>query len=432
MTNVAKVFWSTRTRYGLAALLALGLLALAAACGGEEEGPAPAGTPSPQARQLKTDVGVTDTEIRIGHTGVFSGPYAILRPYSDGLKAYVDYVNRERGGVCNRTIRLITEDSQYSTTVARQAAVKLVEQDRVLALVGDIGTEAVLGEAPYAAENKVPHLFVGTGAAELADGAKYPWTILGGPDWVAEGQLLGEYANDRFPNARVGILYQNDVLGQSFVDGFRRTFRGSIVAMQPHEPTATDITSQMANLRAANIDLLFLATAAAFSPRAFAYMGSVGWRPQVMMPTPNYPVIIANIIGGGDPARGLQVVRGTIQTQYFKDVFSGANDPAVQEHARIMRTYANADPNPLTLQGQIAGELMVETLKRACDAGDLTRQGVMNMALSLRGFQPTVWVPGITTNFSPQFRMATRCLLIVEIQADGSPRPLINQPRCAS
>ena len=415
--------------YGLGLLLALGLLAWTAC--GEEGAPAPAGSPAP-GPQLKTDVGVTDSEIRIGHTGVFSGPYAVLRPYSDGLKAYVDYINRERGGVCNRTIRLISEDNQYSPTVARQAVIKLVEQDRVLALAGDIGTEAVLGEAPYLSEAKVPHLFVGTGALELADPARYPWTILGGPDWNAEGQLLGAYVNERFPNARVGILFQNDILGQSFMDGFRRTFRGNIVATQSHEPTATDISSQMVNLRAAGVDLLFLATAAAFSPRAFAYMGSVQWTPQVIMPSPNYPMIIAGIIGGGDRARGLQVVRGTIQSTFFKDIFTATSDPAVQEHARIMRTYANADPNPLSVQGQIAGELLVETLKRACDANDLTRQGVMNAALSMRGFQPSLYLPGISTNFGPQFRMSTRCLFIVEVQADGSLRPLTSEPRCVS
>ncbi len=261
----------------LAALLSLGLVL--AACG--EEGPA---SPTPGAtpggpRQVKTDFGVTDTEIKIGHTNVLSGSLAaVYQPVTPALQAYFEYVNREKGGVCGRRITFIFEDSQYSPTVAREKVTKLIEQDRVLALVGDLGTPAVTGEVDYVNEQRVPLLYVSTGASKWGDYQRWPWTIGFIPDYVSEGRILGRFANERFPNAKVGILYQNDDFGLDGRNGFKQEFRGQIVAEQSYEATATDISSQMANLRAAGADLVYLYATPAFSARAFQYMQQNGGR----------------------------------------------------------------------------------------------------------------------------------------------------------
>ncbi len=411
----------------LAALLSLGLVL--AACG--EEGPA---SPTPGAtpggpRQVKTDFGVTDTEIKLGHTNVLSGNLAaVYQPVTPALQAYFEYVNREKGGVCGRRITLIFEDHQYSPTVAREKVTKLIEQDRVLALVGDLGTPSVTGEVDYVNEQKVPHLYVSTGASKWGDYQKWPWTIGFIPDYVSEGRILARFANERFPNAKVGILYQNDDFGLDGRNGFKQEFRGQIVAEQSYEATATDITSQLANIRAAGADLVYLYATPAFSARAFQYMQQNNWRPQVIMSYVNPPVLTATLAGGGNAQAGLQLVRGTISTNYILDYIADADKPEMKEHVRIMQTYGGPPVQSLSVYGQALAELVVETLKRACDAGDLTRQGVLRAAESIRGFRMSVLLPGITVNLGPRDHFAIQALMPTEIQADGTPRPLRDQP----
>lgn len=414
----------------LAALLSMGLVL--AACGGEEATP----TPSPQAgqtptgpRQVKTDFGVTDTEIKLGHTNVLSGNLAaVYQPVSPALRAYFEYVNREKGGVCGRRINLIIEDNQYSPTVARQVVTKLIEQDRVVALVGDLGTPAVTGEVDYVNEQKVPLLYLSTGASKWGDFQRWPWTTGFIPDYVSEGRILGRYAQERFPNAKVGILYQNDDFGMDGRNGFKQEFKGQIVAEQSYESTATDISSQMANLRAAGADLVYLYSTPNFSAMAFRYMQQNNWRPQVMMSYVNPPVLTATIAGGGNAQAGLQLVQGTISTNYLLDYIADADKPEMKEHVRIMQTYGGPQVQSLSVYGQALAELMVETLKRACDAGDLTRQGVMRAAESIRGFRMSVLLPGITVNLGPRDHFAIQALMPVQIQPDGTPRPLRDQP----
>ncbi|MCS7275620.1 MAG: ABC transporter substrate-binding protein [Dehalococcoidia bacterium] len=412
----------------LAALLSLGLFL--AACE-EEEGPAsptPGTTPG-RPGQVRTDFGVTDTEIKLGHTNVLSGSLAaVYQPVTPALQAYFEYVNREKGGVCGRRITLIVEDNQYSPTVARERVTKLIEQDRVLALVGDLGTPAVTGEVDYVNEQKVPHLYVSTGASKWGDYQRWPWTTGYIPDYVSEGRILGRFAQERFPNAKVGILYQNDDFGLDGRNGFKQEFRGQIVAEQSYESTATDISSQLANIRAAGADLVYLYATPAFSARAFQYMQQNNWRPQVMMSYVNPPVLTAQLAGGGNREAGLQLVQGTISTNYLLDFIADADKPEMKEHVRIMQTYGGPPIQSLSVYGQSLAELVVETLKRACDAGDMTRQGVMRAAESIRGFRTSLLLPGITINLGPRDHFSIQALMPVQIQPDGTPRPLRDQP----
>ncbi|GBD12362.1 hypothetical protein HRbin24_00369 [bacterium HR24] len=406
----------------LALLGAAALVGGLVACGGSE---APPRTETPTPRQLKTDVGVTESEIRLGTTAVLSGSLvAAYQPIVPAMQAYFEYVNREKGGVCNRRITLIVEDHQYSPPKAREAVTKLIEQDRVLALVGDLGTGPVLAEADYVNEQKVPHLFVQTGATALGDYRRWPWTIVFIPDYRSEGRILGRLANERFPNAKVGILYQNDDFGQDGRSGFKEEFKGQIVAEQSYEATATDISSQMANIRAAGADLVYIYATAAFTARAFQYMQQTNWRPQVIMSYVNPADTVANLVGGGNKEAGASVIKGTIVPIWYMDPAVDKDRPEMKEHVRIMQAYGGPPVQRLTPYAQALAELVVETLRRACEAGDMTRQGVLRAAESIRDFHPTTLVPGIDVTLGPDDHFAVQALVPAEVQADATPRPI--------
>lgn len=420
----------------LLALMAIGLFA-AAACGDDDDdggtGTATGtGTPAPTTAggEVKTDVGVTDTEIKLGQHIVESGNLAaVYAPVAPALTAYFNKINQEDGGVCGREITLTVEDDQYSPSVAREKAQKLVEQDKIAAFVNNLGTPPNTGSAQYINDQEVPDLFIATGVPGFADAATYPWTVLYNPDYISEGQILGTYIDENFSGKTVGILYQNDDFGKSGRDGFKEKFTGSIVEEQSYDSTATDISSQLAVLKAANPDILFVYATPSFTAKVFGYMAQNNWAPQVAESYVNSATTLAALVGGDQgPAAGFEQIAGTISTNYILDPIADATDPAIVEHTRIMGAFGGPDVGSLSVYAQAVAETMVKTLEIACDNGDLTRQGIMDAAESITDFTPSVILPGITVDLSKTDHSALQQLMPVEVQADGTLKNLADAP----
>ncbi len=424
----------------LGAFLALGLVAC------EEEAapttPTPGVARPPGWKQVKTDFGVTDKEIVIGQTTALSGSAAaVYQPIAPALQAYVRKVNQEDGGVCGRQIRLIIEDDQYSPAPALEKAKKLAEQDKVVAFFGNLGTPAVTGQVDYINDpngdgnpaDGIPHLLVSTGAGKWNNPQKWPWTTSFIPAYPDEGKILATFLNENAQSfvgkpvsqVKVAILYQNDDFGKDGRDGFKEAFKGQIVTEQAYESTATDITSQIANMRAANPDVLYLYSTPAFTAHVFRYMITNNWRPKVLMSYVNPPATLGTLLRDQG---GTQAIAGTVATSYILDIVTDANRPEMQAHKRIMETYGGPPVQQLSLYAQALGETMVQILKIACDRGDMTRRGVMDAAESIRGFQPSTLIPGITITMSKTDHRAVQSLMPVEVQADGSTKWLLKEP----
>ncbi len=421
----------------LAAALLIGL-----ACGDddddEEETPAPTtggatATPSGGPGEVETDFGVSETEITLGQTIVQSGNLAaVYQPVAPAMTAYFAKINEEDGGVCGRDIKLLVEDDQYSPAVALEKAKKLVEQDEILAFVGNLGTGAVSGQVEYINAQEVPHLWVSTGASKWGDVATYPFTTGYIPDYTSEGEILGNYLNENFAGKTVAVLYQNDDFGQNGLDGLTNVLEAEVIAEQSYESTATDVNSQLAILRDANPDILYLYSTPSFTAKAFAYMKANSWDPQVVESYVNSATQLASIVGGGTTpeqiAAGFQELAGTISTNYILDPVASAADPAIVEHKRIMEEFGGPPLSTLSVYAQSLAELAVETLQVACDSGDMTRAGVMAAAESIEGFAASLLLPGIEINTSATDHLALQALLPTEIQADGTLKPLADEP----
>ena len=422
----------------LAAALLIGL-----ACGdddddGEEETPAPTtggatATPTGGPAEVDTDFGVSATEITLGLTIVQSGNLAaVYQPVAPAMTAYFAKVNEEDGGVCERDIKLLVEDDQYSPAVALEKAKKLVEQDEILAFVGNLGTPAVTGQVEYINAQEVPHLWVSTGASKWGDAATYPYTTGYIPDYTSEGKIFGTYLNDNFAGKTVAALYQNDDFGKNGLAGLKETLEADIIAEQSYESVATDINSQLAILRDAGADILYLYSTPAFTAKAFGYMKANDWKPQVVQGYVNSATQLASLVGGGTAPEqiqaGFQAIAGAISNNYILDPIAAVGDPAIVEHARIMTEFGGPPLSTLSVYAQSLAELVVETLQVACDSGDMTRAGVMAAAESIEGFAPSVLLPGIEINTSATDHFAIQALLPVEIQADGVLKPLADEP----
>lgn len=413
---------------------------VAGACGddggdGEKTPTAGDQTPGEPGAEIETDHGVTDTEITLGMTLAQSGnPSAAgYISISTAIKAYFDKVNAEDGGVCDRQINFLLADDQYDPAISLEQATKLAVEDDVLAFVGNLGTAPVTGQVDYINDinldgdtsDGIPHLYLSTGASKWNDPEQWPWTIGYIPDYTAEGSVLGGVANESYADMTVGIFYQNDDFGENGRDGFKGVFAGEVVAEQPYEASATSITSELANLRDANPDILYLYSLPLITAQAFQYMQQNDWHPQVFWSYVNAPTLIGAIAGGTDGVEaGYAQIAGTVTTNYLLDPIADAASPTFVEHTRIMQDFGDLDPTSLTVYGQSLAELMVHTLDLACENGDMTRAGVLAAAESIQGYTSDLYLAGIEVNLSPEDHFAIQTLQPVEVQDDGSLLPI--------
>ena len=162
--------------------------------------------------------GVTDSEIKIGNTGPYSGPLSNASPIPLSMAAYFKMIN-EQGGINGRKINFISYDDGYSPPKTVEQTRKLVESDQVLFTAGQLGTPTNSAIWHYMNQSKVPHLFVSTGATKWDDPKGHPWTMGFFVSYQAEGHIYADYILKNKPDGKIGVLYQNDDFGKDYLKG---------------------------------------------------------------------------------------------------------------------------------------------------------------------------------------------------------------------
>src|SRR5215207_6576143 len=341
--------------------------------------------------------GISESEIKLGGSYPFSGPASAYKAIGDGAKAQFAFVNAN-GGVDGRKIKFVTLDDGYEPPRAVQNARRLVEQEKVFALFNTLGTPNNLAIWDYVNEEKVPHVFVATGASDWGEDVdKHPYTIGWQPDYVTEAQTYAEYLKKSKPNAKVAVLYQNDGFGKDLLGGFEEAVKGSnvkIVARESYEVTDPTIASQMAKLASSGADTFLDITTPKFSAQAIVGVAKSGWK----------PLHILNNVGASKtlvltPA-GLDNAKGIVSTAYFKDPEDPrwANDPALNQYKTALKKYSpRSNPvDPFNLYGWAAAETMVQALR---DMKTPTRDGLMEAVRSMN-FRSPILLPGVAVQTS--------------------------------
>ena len=196
--------------------------------------------------------GASDAEIKLGNTMPYSGPASAYGAIGKAEVAYFNMIN-EQGGINGRRINFITRDDGYSPPKTVELVRKMVEEDQVLALFNTLGTPPNTAIQAYANDNKVPQLFVATGADKWNDPKNHPWTMGWQPSYRIEARIYGRYILKNLPNAKIAVLYQNDDFGKDYLIGLREGLGAKadtmIVATKTYE--TTDPTVDFANRVAA-------------------------------------------------------------------------------------------------------------------------------------------------------------------------------------
>jgi branched-chain amino acid transport system substrate-binding protein len=416
----------------LAALLLTCLVAvpLLGACGGEEEKtPTPSGTPTAEATESPTAAatatptttgevpGITDTEIILGvDAPIAGGMGAVYKTIPEATKAYFDYINDTQGGVCGRKIVYKMEDNQLDAAAGMEAARKLVEGEKVFAIVGSLGDAPHNANWDYYNEQGVPDLLVSAGTSKFgSDPEGHPWTFQMIPSYRVEVSFFCRYITESMPGAKVAILYENSVLGADAVTGLEENLdpaKNEIVSEQSYETTDVSVRSQVAAMKNANAEAVVLYSTPGFTSQAIAEADRLGWHPQWFISYINADPMLFQFVS---PATLLD---GAITSHIYKMV--DWDDPAVNEFKQIQHDYNGPSPTQFTLYAHSLGELAVEILSRSCD--NLTREGVIEATASIHGWHSELLTDGIDVCFGLDDRVALgngRLLKIVF--QDGKP-----------
>ncbi|HEY7844041.1 MAG TPA: ABC transporter substrate-binding protein [Bradyrhizobium sp.] len=350
--------------------------------------------------QKKYDTGATDTEIKIGQTNPFSGPASAYATIGKTQAAYIKMIN-DQGGVNGRKINLIQYDDAYSPPKTVEQVRKLVESDEVLLTFQVLGTPPNAAVQKYLNAKKVPQLFAATGASRFTDPKNYPWTMGFNPNYFVEGRIYGQYIIKNYPNAKIGILYQNDDLGKDYLNGIKAGLGDRaatmIVGEASYEVSDPTIDSQIIKLKDSGADLFFSASTPKQAAQAIKKNFELGWHPVHILD------INATSVGAVMKPAGLDASKGVISVGYTKDPVDPTwkDDAGMKKYLDFMaKYYPDGDKNSnFNVYGYITTQLLIHVLKECGD--NLTRENVLNKATHLKNVQLDLTLPGIVNSTSP-------------------------------
>ena len=339
--------------------------------------------------------GVTDDTIKLGGSYPFSGPASAYGTIGRAAKAHFDWVN-SKGGVNGRKIQFVTLDDGYDPARAVSNARRLITQDKVFALFNTLGTANNLAIWDYVNQQKVPQLYVATGASEWGkDVAKHPYTIGWQPDYVTEATAYADYVKKNKPNAKVAVLYQNDSFGKDLVGGFTKGIQGSnvkIVARESYEVTDPTVAPQVAKLARSGADTFLNVSTPKPGAQAIGAVAKLGWKPlHILNNVAASKTLVLKPVG-------FPAAQGIVSMTYFKDPEDPqwANDPAMKEYKTQLKNFGprlNPD-EPFNAYGWAAAATMVKALQEMGDEPDREKlmDAVRNMDTEIGLLLPEVRV----------------------------------------
>jgi len=349
--------------------------------------------------------GVTADTILIGGTAPISGEASSAAAVARGAEAYLKYVNA-RGGVQGRQIVYRYMDDAYDPARTVQAVRQLVEQEKVFAVFNTLGTSNNLAVRDYLNQSQVPQLFVASGANTWgADFKRYPWTIGYIPSYVLEGRVYGRYVLRTLPKARIAVLYQDDDYGRDLIRGLRLGLgaKASLIKAQVgYDPSAADVSSQVAQLKATKADVFMIFAFGKFAIQAQIQAAKLGWRPKLVVV--NAVASSASLMTLAELAGAKPIADGAVSIVFFKDPSDPrwAKDAGLALERQILKRYLpGANPKDgYYVAGMASAFTLVDALRKA--GPEPTREGVMRAARSLNEANNPFVIPGIVIKTSPR------------------------------
>jgi branched-chain amino acid transport system substrate-binding protein len=344
--------------------------------------------------------GASDTEIKLGQSTPLSGPASAFGAGAGrAVVGYFEMIN-EQGGINGRKISFTQLDNAYSAPKAVEQSRKLVEDIGVLAEVGTIGTVPNVAIQKYLNGKQVPQLLITAGGRRFNDPKTFPWTVPLYPDFETEGRVIAHYILNARPDARIGILFQNDDFGRDYMKGLRAGLgpkAAQIIAEASYELADPTIDSQIVQLKAAGADTLVEQSSAKAAAQSIRKVRELNWNP-------------LHVIGGSTASvetvlrpAGLEASKGLVTTLFLKQPGdpAWANDEEVKAYHGFLKKYApSANPDDYSVLVAYMNVNALTTVLSKC-GDELTRENLIRQATSLRGERMPLMLPGISISTAP-------------------------------
>jgi len=339
----------------------------------------------PALAQTKvTNEGISPTEIVIGTHQDLSGPIKVWGvPVSNGMKMAVEEIN-SAGGINGRKLKLILEDNGYDPKKAVLASQKMIERDKVFAMVGPMGSPTVLAAQDILFDAGVLQLFPLT-AAEFTyrfDPAK-PQERLKFNNllpYVESTRAALKFMMENKAFKKPCLMHQDDEYGKSVLDGF--THQLEAMKVQPASVTsykrgASDFSAQVAKMKSDGCDLVVLGTVIRETIGAMGEAKKLGWDVTFLGATPTNVLEV--------PALGKEAVEGLYAAAAFEIPYEDTAKGKVKDWLANYKKMFNADANTQAIIGYNSVMTFAHYVKKA--GKDLTGQKVLDALESGEPFQ---------------------------------------------
>jgi len=251
----------------------------------------------------------------------------------------------------------------------------------------------------YVNQQRVPHLFLLTGADKWGDYHEHPWTIGWAPSYVTESQIYAKYIMAQQPSSGIGILYQNDDFGKDYLRGVRDVLKDRYdrqVTSASYEVTDPTIDSQLVSLQSAGVDVLMTIATAKAAAQSIRKVAAMNWKPLHVLS--NVSTSVAAVMIPAGPENGI----GIISSAYTKDPTDPGwdNDAGMKEWRSFMaKYYPNGDPKDGGNVTAFGLTHTMTTVLKNCGE-DLSRENILKQATNLHDVDNPILLPGIKINTS--------------------------------
>lgn len=334
------------------------------------------------------EVGVTDTEIRIGGIVDLSGPIAFMgKGVSGGAATYFNMIN-DQGGVHGRKIVYLVEDDSYSPPKAVAAAKKLVERDKVFSVFMVLGSAQALAMYPTLERAGVPLIQPATQNSRIANPPK-KYLFHADPNYIVQAKIGVDYAMKELAmkNPKVAVLYQDDEPGQDWLKGVKEActhYKLELVAEASYKRGTVDFSSQVARMKDAGAELVMMWTLVREPAAILKAAMKLQWQPVWITATPSTADVVLKL--AGDAAF---YGKGFFGTAIL--AFPWAMNPAAAEFMKVWPKYNKRPWGFYDWYGWGCAKILVEGLKRA--GKDLTREGLVKAFETFTDYKSDVFGP---------------------------------------
>jgi branched-chain amino acid transport system substrate-binding protein len=368
----------------------------------------------------RAEDGVSADTVMFGQAAVLGGPASALGlGMQAGIQAAFDEINR-KGGVHGRKLTLVSRDDGYEPDRAITETKKLIEQDKVFALIGPVGTPTSAAAQPIATAAKVPFIGPFTGAGFLRN-TKFENVVNVRASYDAETEAWIRHLTEDLKIKKIAIFYQDDAFGRSGLAGVKKAMekRGmALSAEATYERNTVAVKTGLLTLKRDDAEAVVIV--GAYKPVAefIKLARKVDFNPVFVNISFVGAVALAKELG--------QDGKGVIVSQVVPFPWDTSLKVVADYQAAIKARDAKAEPDFVSLEGYLAGRLAIAALDKA--GKDPTREGLLKAIRDTGKFD----ISGLAMTFGANDNEGLDQVFMTVIQPDGTFKPVDKLTRTSS